>query len=395
MSNEKPAIPVFFVMITGISISLPANAFAFSTACLLYVIGIYSGRTYQITDTSKDISDSDYFYSKFFTVFIMFIVSVLFCLINRYNIYKTLIILELVIYKLLEAISESSFAILQKKDELYKVGKSLFYKAITSLLLFIIVDYLTKNVIISSSTIILSNLLFIIFYDIKNLKKNKFKLGKIDYSKVKKLLKKGFFAFGFTFLTLYVINAPKYPIDHLLPNKSQTIFGIIAMPATVLILFGQYIIQPYLVSLKEKLESKISDFVKLTLKISTVLLVIGILCTTIAYFIGIPLLEIMYGIKLNKYLIDLIIILIGATFYAISVVFSTSLTTMRKTFDQFIIFFITTIFTTISSYILVSNYKILGACISYMISMLFLLILYEIEFFKKIKKHRRNNNGKS
>ena len=167
------------------------------------------------------------------------------------------------------------------------------------------------------------------------------------------------------------------------------------MPATVLILFGQYIIQPYLVSLKEKLESKISDFVKLTLKISTVLLVIGILCTTIAYFIGIPLLEIMYGIKLNKYLIDLIIILIGATFYAISVVFSTSLTTMRKTFDQFIIFFITTIFTTISSYILVSNYKILGACISYMISMLFLLILYEIEFFIKIKKHRRNNNGKS
>lgn len=385
----------FMIIVTRINGVDKAGVFtfAFSTACLFYVIGIYSGRTFQITDNSKEISDSDYFYSKFFTAFIMFIVSLLFCLINNYNIYKSIIILELVFYKLLEAISESSFAILQKKDELYKVGISLFLKAITSLILFFIIDYSTKNLLIASSAIIICNLIFILFYDLPNLKNGNFKLDKINYSKVGKLLKKGFFAFGFTFLTLYVINAPKYPIDYLLSNKFQTIFGIVAMPATVLILFGQYIIQPFLTLLKEKLENKISDFAKLTLKISGVLLALGLLCTFIAYFIGIPLLELMYGIKLNKYLIDLIVILLGATFYAVSVVFSTSLTTMRNTFDQFIIFVITTVFTTILSYLLVSNYQVFGACLSYMISMLFLLILYEIEFFIKINKYRRKKNG--
>ena len=38
--------------------------FAFSTACLFYIIGIYSGRTYQVTDNDKLVSDSDYIYSK-------------------------------------------------------------------------------------------------------------------------------------------------------------------------------------------------------------------------------------------------------------------------------------------------------------------------------------------
>ena len=68
-------------------------------------------------------------------------------------------------------------------------------------------------------------------------------------------MKIGLFTFGFTFLTLYVINAPKYAIDELATNNVQTIFGIVVMPATVLILFGQYIIQPFLLSLKEKLNN--------------------------------------------------------------------------------------------------------------------------------------------
>ena len=369
--------------------------FAFSLACLFYVIGIYSGRTFQITDNDSNISDSDYFYSKFLTCLIMLIISLLYCLIRNYNLYKCLIIMELVLYKLCEAISESSFAILQRNDQLYKVGKSLFFKAISSLVLFLIVDIITKNLILASLMIIIFNLLFIVFYDLRNLKKIKFKLEKCDYSKVVILLKKGFFAFGFTFLTLYVINAPKYPIDYLLSDKSQTIFGIIAMPATFLILFGQYIIQPFLVMLKEKLESNIKDFVKLTLKISGILLLFGLVCVVGAYFLGIPVLELLYGISLKKYLISLIVIIIGATFYAISVVFSTSLTTMRSTLSQFIIFVITTIVSTVISYLLVRNLKIFGASLSYMLSMIILLILYIIVFFIKVGKYRGSENEKS
>lgn len=384
----------FMIIVTRINGVDKAGVFtfAFSLACLFYVIGVYSGRTFQITDKDKNVNDSDYLYSKIFTCIIMLSTCILYCLIRGYGLIKFIIILELVLYKLLEAISESLYAVIQKNNELYKVGKSLFFKAIFSILFFILIDYFTKNVLISCLMIILFNLLFIIIYDIKNLKKMNFKLTKYNSTKIKALLKKGFFAFGFAFLTLYVINAPKYVIDYLLVDKYQTIFGIIAMPATVLILFGQYIIQPFIVMLKEKLEKNKKDFVKLTFKISLVMLVAGVFSCLVAFFIGIPLLELMYGIKLNKYLMELIIILLGATFYAISVVISTSLITMRNTFDQFIIFVVSSLIATVLSYILIVQSKVLGATLAYTITMFILLILYIVEFIRKVKRYE---NGKS
>ena len=146
----------FMIIVTRINGVNDAGifTFAFSTACLFYVIGIYSGRTYQITDNDKKVTDSDYFYAKFLTCLLMLIVSLLFCIIRGYQLEKFMIIMELVLYKLCEAFSESTFAILQKKDELHKVGKSLFMKAICSLILFCIVDYWTRNLILSTSMII-------------------------------------------------------------------------------------------------------------------------------------------------------------------------------------------------------------------------------------------------
>ena len=141
--------------------------------------------------------------------------------------------------------------------------------------------------------------------------------------------------------------------------------------------------------LKEKLESNMKDFVKLTLQISGILFLFGLVCVVGVYFLGIPILELLYGINLKKYLLSLIIIIVGATIYAISVVFSTSLTTMRFTFNQFIIFLITSIISTVLAYFLILHSKILGASLSYMISMIILLGLYIIEFFIKVNRYNR------
>lgn len=42
------------------------------------------------------------------------------------------------------------------------------------------------------------------------------------------------------------MNVPKYAIDDFLNEHIQAIYGIIIMPATVVGLFGQFIIHPYL-----------------------------------------------------------------------------------------------------------------------------------------------------
>lgn len=360
--------------------------FAFSIACLLYVIGNYSGRSYQVTEVDNDITDSDYFYTKIITSILMFIISILFCLIKKYDAYKSLIIVFLVIYKLLESVSEYLYALVQKNEELYKVGISMFLKSLISLLLFLVIDLVTKKLLFSEIIIILTNLLIILIYDVPNIKKVGLKIGKFHQKSVINLLKKGFCTFGFSFLTLYVINASKYAIDGVLSNELQTVFGIIIMPATILILFGQFIIQPFLTILKSTLEKDKKYFIKMIMKMVLTILGIGGVSLLATYLLGIPILQLLYGIPLEKYLIHLLIIIIGAIFYGITNIFSTALTTMRHTFNQLMIFIIVSLFTFFLSNYLVRYYNILGASISYLVTMLVLLILYITAFYIDIKR---------
>lgn len=363
-------------------------SFCFSTACLFYVIGIYSGRTYQVTDEDKKVTGSDYLYSKIVTSIIMFFVGVIFCLIRGYDFTKTIILLGLVVFKMLEAFSEAPYALLQQKNQLYQVGISLFFKSSFSLISFLVVDLLTKNLLFSIGAVIFLNLLIIIFYDFRNLKKIEFNLLKIKWNKVVYILKKGFYAFGFAFLTQYVINSSKYAIDIYFSNSYQTIFGIILMPATVLVLLGQFIIQPFLTDLKQQLKEDKKKFSKTILKLCFCVVLLGIIAIVAAYFFGIPILNLLYGIKLNKYLWYLIMIIIGATIYEITVVLSTALITMRYTLSQLIIFIIASIFTGGVSITLVPNYKIFGASLTYLLTMIFLLLLYIIVYFVSLKKYK-------
>lgn len=374
---------LFFLMIAtrlnGVS-DAGIFSFAFSTACVFYVIGVYSGRTFQITDVDPKISDSDYFHARFASCLAMLIFALFFCLLRGYDAGKFAVVMLLTLYKACEAISESTYAVIQKNNRLDEVGKSFFLKALLSLVLFVVVDFLTHNLILTCLVLVLAATLVILFYDIPRLKKANFHLQKPDQQKVWFLTRKGFFVFGFSFLGLYLINAPKYAIDAVSTNEAQTIYGIIAMPATVLALFGQYVIQPFLITLKSSLHQNFSRFTRLTICLTLSILAFGLICLLAAWLLGIPVLELLYGIPLSDHLLPLLIIIAGGTFYAMSLAISTSLTTMRDTASQLIAFFLVALFAFTTARFFVAAQGIIGACLVYFLSMLALLILYIILF---------------
>ena len=364
--------------------------FAFSTACLLQVIAIYYGRAYQVTERNDKISDSDYIYSRYFSCLVMLIASLAFVFIRGYKLYKIIIILLLTIFKLVEAFSEVIYAIIQKNNDLYKVGISLFFKGLLGLIIFLIVDILTKNLLFSIISLILTNVIILLLYDVKNLKQYKYKKTKFDISKILSIFKCGFFTFLFTFLTQYVINASKYAIDNNMTDNYQTIFGIILMPATLIILCGQFLVHPFLVMFSSDLkENRIKDFSKLVVKIMFYVLIFGLLADIIAYFIGIPFLELVYNIQLDSYLRPLIIIISGATLFGMSYIISNALIAMRKTLIQSIIYIIASIFTLFASNKLVILSGVNGASISYFLTMLLILIMYIIVFVIEMKKLKK------
>lgn len=359
--------------------------FAFSLSCLLQVIGIFSGRTYQVTERNDEIVDSDFVIHKVMTCFIMLLVSFVYLGFHHYSLSKNLIILSLVMYKLLEAFAEVYYGIIQKNGNLYQVGISLFLKSVLSILLFAVTDVFTKNLLLSIIVMVVIQALVLVCYDIRNA--NKFLVKKKESrGRVFQIMKNGTSVFIITLLTQYVINAPKYAIDSFSTNEVQTIYGIIAMPATVIILISQFLIYPFLTSLTNLLDQKRKrEFHQLVFKILLSIFGIGVLSIIIAYLIGIPFLELVYGVFLTKNKFDLLIILGGASFYGMAYILSNSFIVMRNNFSQLIIFIIVSILSYfISKYFVIKN-SISGAAMSYFISMLLLLIFYLVCYIIKIK----------
>lgn len=354
----------------------------FSIACVLYVVGIYYGRAYQVTD--NEYSNSIFINNRIFTCILMLLISIIIAIICRFSLYKSLVLVLLTSYKLLEAFAESLYAIIQKNNQLHLVGKSMTLKTISSVIIFLIVDYLTHNLIISIVSILCINIIILVFFDLK--KVNLTKLEKFDCEKNKQLLKLGFNTFAFTLLSIFVVNTSKYGMS-VKSDELQGIFGIIIMPATVMSLFTQFIIHPYLNELNNCIIDRRYDrFKSIVFKMLAIVSLVIILTILLLAIIGIPILEIIYGISLIKYYNAFIFIMIGSFFYGVSTLISYILITIRKTFSQLIILLMTSIFSIVITYILICNYSIGGASIAYLLTMLFEFVFYIAILIFNLKK---------
>ncbi len=369
---------------------------AFSTACILYVVGIYAGRVYQVTESNKDINDKEYIINRILSCILMIILTIGFVFIKGYDWYKATIFILLSAYKCLEAFSDVLYGIMQKNDILHKVGKSYFIKGITSVIGFVLVDLITHNLIFASLTIIFVWTIVILFYDFNIIRKIVDFKQEFSKSNVWKIFRNGFFIFAISFLGLYLLNAPKYAIDTFLAEDMQTIFGIIVMPATVIGLMGQFILHPYLNNILKLYEDgNLKALNKLILKIIIVIAGFGIVSSVAAYFLGIPILNLIYGIDLNAYKIQLVIIIIASTLYNMGVIYSSVLTTIRKTFIQFVAYLIISIIAALISNILTKQCRIEGAVIAYFAIMFIYFVSYIIMkkiIIKKLERRLKDVN---
>lgn len=379
----------FMIIVTRINGVDEAGIFtiAFSTACILYAVGLYAGRVYQVTELNKKISDKDFIVSRIITSTLMIVFLIVFCFIKGYNFEKFIVFLLLTTYRALETFSDVIYGILQKNDKLDIVGKSLFIKSLMSIIIFLLAEIITRKMIISIISMIIVYIFIILFYDFRKVNKYiDFKV-KVNIKNVYNILKKGFFTFAISFLGIYIVNAPKYSIDTYLTDNYQTIFGIIVMPATIISLLAQFLIHPYLnqiLTLYEKGDLK--TLRKLIQKLIFLIISFGCISIILAYLLGTQVLGIVYGLDLSNYRIGLVIIIIAATLYTIGTIYSSILTTVRETISQFIIYIIVSILAGILSNIFTKTWYMNGAIISYLLIMFLQSISYTIYTNIKLNK---------
>ncbi len=386
----------FLIIVTRINGINEAGIFsiAYSTALILYTIGLYSGRLCQVTDIENKVKDKDYMINRIITCILMIIIAIIFVFIKQYSPYKMGIFILLCIYKATEAFGEILYGIMHKNELLYRSGQSLTIKSLGGLLIFWGIDLVTHNLIYACTSIILLNLVIVIGFDFLAVCKKLIDFeAKVNRKNVWHIFKSEFFVFANSFAGIYVLNAPKYAIDSYLTEDIQAIFGYIMMPATVITLFTQFIFMPYLSKLKELYEQKdMKAFQTIAFKIKMAVVGFGIFATVAAFVIGPEVLSIIYGEELTSYRMNLTVILASYILYGISYVNLVLLTTTRDTFVQFIVYIITMIVALIGSNLLVQNLQINGATISCAMTLGVQFVLYTIVTKMIFRKIERENN---
>jgi O-antigen/teichoic acid export membrane protein len=376
---------IFITRYDGISES-GYFSFTFYLASLLSIISSYGGRIYQVSDAKGEYSDSNYVSLKFVSSFAMFVVSIIFCLFNHYDLYKSGIILSFLIYRMFESIADSMYGIMQKYDHLDYVGKSLILKTVLGTLLFIIFDIVSKNLFIASMSFIFSHSLIFMTYD--RLIVNKFEKINIKFSKtIVRLLKQCFLIFAFSFFSILIMNTTRYAVDLNLSKEIQGYFGILIMPASIIALFAQFVLQPLLVNLSNIYsDKKYSLFNNSVNKVCLYLLGMGIPCLLLTYLIGSEFLSFIYGMDFQAFKIGLTLMVLAGIANAFSIILSMILTLMRKLKIQIAIYVFTFLFSIVISLYFTKENGIDGALVAFLFSMLFQFFLFLIIYKVNIKK---------
>lgn len=381
-------ILVTITRINGLN-SAGSFSIAFATASILYVLAIYSGRNCHITDIKGETTDKEYIIARIITCFFTIVIMIGYALLKTYYNSNIYILISLCIWKILEAISDVFYAILQKNEELYKAGISLTLKSIICVGCFILIDVITNNLNLAFTVLYILTFLIIALFDIPNVAKFIRNEKKEDFKNILNIYKREFWIFGNTILVMYILNAPKYIIEYYLANDIQAIFAIILMPASIIPLFSQFVMAPIINKIANLYKIKdIEAMEKIDNKITLSILGFGIFASIIGYLIGIPVLNIIYNQNLDAYKTNLIILLLAYTLYAMAYVKTIILTTFRKLKEQFYLHIISTALIIILSTILIRNFGVDGASFACLIlmSIYYIMIFFITEYNYKKKE---------
>lgn len=370
---------------------------SFATSVILNAIGDYGIRIYQVTDSDRKYKFGEYVALRIVVVAIMLAIGIGFVFISGYDITKLLVTISLILFRVIDNLSETYQGEFQVNGRLDLGGKSVVIRNGMSIIIFLITDLITRNIIISCILMFITNLLTFMLFDTRLIKK--FNKDKVIFNKdiILSLLKECFPVFVSTILSLYVTNAVKYAIDAVSTYEMQTYYNIIYLPTFTINLASIFIIKPMLKILGDMWnEKKYKEMKKIIIKISCIIIAVTILVEIVCFAIGTQILSFVYGVCLNQYKIDLCLLILSGGIYALTVLFLYILTTMREQNKATIGYITTSIFSLIIPKILVQKYNMLGASISNLLITFILLILLVIPFVIQYnKKYNMKNKRKN
>lgn len=366
---------------------------AYAIASLIYYIGEFGVRKYQVTDIEEKNSFCDYHTHRVVTCLIAIAAGVLYglrgFLSGQYSTQKYLIIVIVCAVKALEAYCDQFFSRFQQKGRLDAAAKASTYRIIVPIIACMISLVLTHDLLVSM-LVWLGVTVFAILTSFvlvaPEFGRIEFRLNREHFMRI---TRECFPLFAGSFLLLYVGNAPKYAIDALLDDKSQACFNFIFMPVFAIGLLANFIFNPILVRLAEEWNTgNIKKFKKTVVRQLFVIAGITLLAVTVALTIGCPVLGMLFGADLSDSKFSLTVLMLGGGMLALANFFTVVVTVVRGQKHLLAGYVLTALAAKLLSAHFVKTYGVPGAALMYTALMTMISLIFTVVLVLCVKKGR-------
>lgn len=364
----------------------------YAIAQLMLTVGVFESTTYFATDAGNRFSHEQYLAFKLTTCALMVVASVFYVMSFHFDAHKAAVAYALCAYRLFEAVAQYWYGAFQKAERLDVGGFSSVWRSLISIALFAGVLLGTGNVTGAVVAATVSEVLWIAAYDVPRLRRI-VRVGRPDFSP--KPLGQLFWAclplFVSSFLAAYLGNICKYAINDVGTEAMQTVFNILFMPAFVINLFLIFFMRPSLTKLaKLWLERDVRPFMGILAKLLGLAAVITLAVEAACALVGIPLLELFYGVDLAGQLGALLVVMLGGGFLSASNVFYNALVVIRSQHAVLAGYLAAIAAASCIAVPLVASHAVMGACVAYAASCAVLFAAFAAIFAfcmkRKLKK---------
>jgi len=369
-------------------------AIALTLAQMFVHISYFEMRTYQITDAKNEFAFADYHRLKVFVSLAMIFITTVYILLNGYSLEKSIIIMLISFYRLIDAYADVYESQFHKKDRLDISGKSMTFRTLLSVAIYFVVLIMTKNLVLSIIIAIIGAIAGLYIFCIRVYKKTNSEFiskAEVKKERIFKLFKSCFPLFVGVFLWAYILSASRIAIDNNMSSEFQSYFQVLFMPVSVINLLAGFIVRPLLSKLTLYYsEKRFKDFYMIIFKITALISAFTIISMVLAYLIGVWILGILVNCDLSMYRGVFTFLIMSGGINALVFIFYYVLTIFRRQRYIMISYICSAIIAVFLSDIFVKKMGINGGALSYFVVVMILAVLFVFGIVYSNRKEREN-----
>lgn len=360
---------------------------SYSVGQLMLSIGWFGTRQFQVSDINEEFKFSDYLSLKIITSIVMMIGCLIYSVFLHFNTYKLLITFLYCLFMICDVFADLFSARFQQVDKLFLSGISYIIRILGYNLVILVSLLCFKNLIVAIVLAMIYSALELTFFDLQLIKRISQIKMEFHLVKIIQLIKNCFPLFISSFLTTFIVNVPKNAIELNFDSSVQTYYNIIFMPSYIINLFCMFIFVPLYTSIANTwLNSTKNRFVKTIVKLFVFDIVLSVLVFIGDYLLGIPLLELVYGVDLHTVKSSFLILIVAGCFTSMNSILSYIFTVIRRQKFMIYIYLIAIILPQLLVNWLTSKYGIFGASLDYLIGIALITVMFIIGLVLILKK---------